>query len=64
PPEPLSVGGAGTEDAVIAQDPGSRLMACAAVLPNLRGGREAMHGVEPPRIEVIFRENLPPAAPP
>lgn len=54
----------GTMEAVITQDPRSALMSCAAVFANLRAGREAMHGVEPPRIEVIFRENLPPAAPP
>ncbi len=49
----------GTMDAVITQDPRAAMMSCAAAFANLRGGRDALHGVEPPRVEVIFRENLP-----
>jgi ABC-type sugar transport system, periplasmic component len=49
----------GTMDAVITQDPRGALMSCAGIFTNLRAGRDALHGIEPPRIEVIFRENLP-----
>ncbi|HYD65442.1 LacI family DNA-binding transcriptional regulator [Azospirillum sp.] len=48
----------GTMDAVLTQDPRAAMLGCATVFANLRAGREALHGVEPPRIDVIFRENL------
>lgn len=51
----------GTMDAIITQDPRRAMLTVAAIFANLRAGRDAMHGVEPPRSEVIFRENLPPA---
>ncbi len=49
----------GTLDAVLNQDARSAMLAAAAVFANLRTGREAMHGIDAPRIDVIFRENLP-----
>lgn len=49
----------GTMDAVITQNPQAALTSCATIFANLRAGREAMHGVEATRSEVIFRENLP-----
>ena len=30
-----------------------------AIFNNLRAGRDAMRGVEAPRSEIIFRENIP-----
>lgn len=50
----------GTMDAVITQDPGRTLAACVSIFANARAGRPPMQGVETPRVEVIFRENLPP----
>ena len=52
----------GTMDAVINQDPRGALLSSAAVFVNLRAGREATHGIDAPRIDVIFRENLPQGA--
>lgn len=49
----------GTIDAVLNQHPRGAMLSCASVFANLRAGREALHGVEAPRIDVIFRENLP-----
>jgi LacI family transcriptional regulator, galactose operon repressor len=49
----------GTMDAVITQNPLNAVMSCVAIFNNLRAGRDAMHGVEPPRSEIIFRENIP-----
>ncbi|PWC88423.1 LacI family transcriptional regulator [Azospirillum sp. TSH100] len=49
----------GALDAVITQDPRNTLSACVGIFTNLRAGRPAMQGVESPRAEVIFRENLP-----
>ncbi|MBP2231761.1 LacI family transcriptional regulator [Azospirillum agricola] len=49
----------GTLDAVITQDPRHTLAACVTIFGNLRAGRPPMQGVETPRGEVIFRENLP-----
>jgi LacI family transcriptional regulator len=46
-------------DAVIAQNPLNAMMGCVAIFNNLPAGREAMHGVEAPRSEIIFRENIP-----
>jgi LacI family transcriptional regulator len=49
----------GTLDAVITQDPRSTLASCVSIFTNLRAGRPAMQGVESPRSELIFRDNLP-----
>jgi LacI family transcriptional regulator len=49
----------GTLDAVITQDPPSMVSNCVRIFTNLRDGRPPMTGVEPIRISVIFRENLP-----
>ena len=49
----------GTMDAVITQNPQRTLASCLAIFANLRAGREPLHGVEPPRSEIVFRENLP-----
>ncbi len=50
---------AGTMDAVITQNPLNTMMDCVAIFNNLRAGRDAQHGVETPRSEIIFRENIP-----
>ncbi len=50
----------GTLDAVITQDPRHTLATCVSIFTNLRAARPPMQGVETPRGEVIFRENLPP----
>lgn len=49
----------GTLDAVITQDPPSMVSTCVRIFTNLRDQRDAMGGVEPIRISIIFRENLP-----
>ncbi|WP_315835974.1 LacI family DNA-binding transcriptional regulator [Bradyrhizobium prioriisuperbiae] len=49
----------GTMDAVITQNPLNAMMSCVAIFDNLRAGRPAEFGVEPPRSEIIFRENIP-----
>jgi LacI family transcriptional regulator len=49
----------GAMDAVITQNPHRTLMSCAAIFANLRAGRDPMAGVDQPRSEIIFRENLP-----
>jgi LacI family transcriptional regulator len=49
----------GTLDAVITQHPQTMVMNCARIFSNLRDGRDAVSGVEPVRISVVMRENLP-----
>src|SRR5215204_1868516 len=49
----------GTMDAVITQNPQSAMLSCVAIFANLRAGQPPLLGVELPRSEVIFRENLP-----
>jgi LacI family transcriptional regulator len=49
----------GTMDAVITQNPFHAMMSTVAIFDNLRAGREATVGVESPRSEIIFRENIP-----
>jgi LacI family transcriptional regulator len=49
----------GTLDAVINQHPQTMVMNCARIFANLRDGRDAVSGVEPVRISVVMRENLP-----
>ena len=49
----------GAMDAVITQNQLNTMMSCIAIFNNLRAGRSAMHGIEAPRSEIIFRENIP-----
>src|SRR5450755_2269350 len=49
----------GTTDAVITQNQLNTMMSCVGIFNNLGGGRAAMHGIEAPRSEIIFRENIP-----
>ncbi|WP_247431519.1 LacI family DNA-binding transcriptional regulator [Bradyrhizobium sp. 44] len=49
----------GTMDAVITQSQINAMMSCVGIFDNLRAGRSAMHGIEEPRSEIIFRENIP-----
>jgi LacI family transcriptional regulator len=49
----------GTMDAVITQNQLATVMSCVGIFNNLRAGRAAMHGIEAPRSEIIFRENIP-----
>jgi LacI family transcriptional regulator, galactose operon repressor len=49
----------GTMDVVITQNQLNTMMSCIAIFNNLRAGRSAMHGIEAPRSEIIFRENIP-----
>ena len=49
----------GTMDAVITQNPYRTLTGCVTIFANLRAGRDPMAGVDAPRSEIIFRENLP-----
>ena len=49
----------GTMDAVITQHPGAVVTACAKIFANLRARRPALTGVEPVRMSIILRENLP-----
>jgi LacI family transcriptional regulator len=49
----------GTLDAVITQHPQATVISCARIFANLRDGRDAHAGVEPVRISVVMRENLP-----
>lgn len=49
----------GSMDAVITQNPQAAISSCVRIFTNLRDHRDAMSGVEAPRSQVIFRENLP-----
>lgn len=49
----------GTLDAIINQHPQTVVMNCARIFSNLRDGRDANAGVEPARISIVMRENLP-----
>jgi len=49
----------GVLDAVITQHPQTMVTNCARIFSNLRDGRDVLSGVEPVRISVITRENLP-----
>jgi LacI family transcriptional regulator len=49
----------GTLDAVINQHPHTMLQNCVRIFTNLRDGRSATSGVEPVRISIVLRENLP-----
>ncbi len=35
------------------------MLSCVGIFNNLRAGRPAMQGIEPPGSEIIFRENIP-----
>ena len=49
----------GVLDAGITQHPQTMVANCARIFSNLRDKRDVMSGVEPVRISVITRENLP-----
>jgi LacI family transcriptional regulator len=49
----------GTLDAVINQHPPTMVLNCVRVFTNLRDGRSTTSGVEPVRISIVLRENLP-----
>jgi LacI family transcriptional regulator len=49
----------GTLDAVINQHPQTVLLNAVRIFTNLRDGRSANAGVEPVRISIVLRENLP-----
>jgi LacI family transcriptional regulator len=49
----------GTMDAVITQNPQAAISSCIRIFTNLRDRRDPLNGVETPRSQVIFRENLP-----
>jgi len=46
-------------DVVITQNQLNTMMSCIGIFNNLRASRSAMHGIEAPRSEIIFRENIP-----
>jgi hypothetical protein len=48
----------GAMDAVITQNQLNTMTSCVGIFNNLRGGRAAMRGIEAPRSEIIFRENM------
>lgn len=50
---------AGTLDAIINQHPQTMLLNAVRIFTNLRDGRRATAGVEPVRISIVLRENLP-----
>ena len=49
----------GTLDAVITQHPSAMIGNCVRIAANLRDGRPALEGVEPIRMGIFLRENLP-----
>ncbi len=49
----------GTLDAVLTQSPGTVITNCVRIFDNLRAGRAALVGVEPVRMSIVMRENLP-----
>lgn len=49
----------GTIDAVLTQTPQSVILNCIRIFANLRERRDALAGVEPNRISIVLRENLP-----
>ncbi len=49
----------GTLDAVINQHPHTMVLNCVRIFTNVRDGRSATTGVEPVRISIVLRENLP-----
>lgn len=49
----------GTLDVVITQPPAAVIMNCVRIFANLREGRAALSGIEPVRMHIVLRENLP-----
>lgn len=49
----------GTLDAVLTQHPQTVLLNAVQIFTNLRDGRSAKAGIEPLRISIVMRENLP-----
>ena len=49
----------GTMDAAITQDHRIMVLDCVRIFTNLRDGRAALAGIEPTRISLFVRENLP-----
>ena len=49
----------GTMDAVITQYPHTTVMNCVHIFANLRDRRDVLAGVEPVRISIVLRDNLP-----
>jgi len=49
----------GTMDAAITQDHAAMVLNCVRIFKNLREGRSALSGIEPLRINLFVRENLP-----
>lgn len=49
----------GALDAVINQHQHTMVLSCVRIFTNLREGRSATSGVEPVRISIVLRENLP-----
>jgi len=49
----------GTLDALINQHPHTMVLNCVRIFTNVRDGRNAASGVEPVRISIVLRENLP-----
>lgn len=49
----------GTLDALINQDPQTMILDCVRIFANLRDERGVRAGVEPMRISIVLRENLP-----
>jgi LacI family transcriptional regulator len=49
----------GTMDAVITQDPEAMVLNCVRIFANLREDKAALAGLEPLRISLVVRENLP-----
>ncbi|HSV18357.1 MAG TPA: LacI family DNA-binding transcriptional regulator [Casimicrobiaceae bacterium] len=49
----------GTMDAVITQSPHTTVMNCVHIFVNLRDRRDVLAGVEPVRISIVLRDNLP-----
>ena len=49
----------GTLDAVLTQSPAAVITNCVRIFANLRDKRAPLAGVEPVRMSIVFRENLP-----
>ena len=49
----------GTMDVVLTQPPAAMVMSCVRIAANLRAGRPTLSGVEPVRMHIVTRENLP-----
>lgn len=49
----------GSMDASLYQTPHNLISNCVRIFANLRDGRQATVGVEPVRVQIVFRENLP-----